>query len=366
MNEAAIDLRVKAFDLYRAQYSGEKASFLREWTPLRTCKEDYVISIQVVRIFRKRFEIALFAAGDYYKCVDGAGVMAGLIFCLSDAYYKTGSMELHFCGPKNGAKPTIETGFEPHIPDQIVQYAKSIGISFQNQRFITNAEGCNLYCIISGLSPQNCESLRECGCDEVHTAFLINRGVWTREQIGLIIKHYLHPKDLLAGIVNPAQRVPFSYAQLVLRCGLLAERTRIFLELSNPDHAQLSKMAWLEVNQQLIKYEGPIEVRGLNGSWTISGGSSRVVYLPFDSQGYQAGGADLLHYPPEHKPTIIVVTKDFDWIDNSIRKRIINTASENKIILLQIAETLNELDEAAFQKLDQAASTRRPLPERPE
>src|SRR4051794_36823234 len=86
-----------------------------DWQVCRFAQEDWVLNVRVQRIKDRRLEIALFLAEDHEKYVKDAGVMAGVICSLSDAYFRLGKMAIYFVGPPEG--------YERDVPESIRRVA---------------------------------------------------------------------------------------------------------------------------------------------------------------------------------------------------------------------------------------------------
>jgi len=79
----------------------------RAWRPMRFAQQDWVLSAWVYRSTRQRYDISLFLTEDHTRFVRDSGTMAGLVFNLSEAYDKTGGMEIRFVGPPDGRVGTV-------------------------------------------------------------------------------------------------------------------------------------------------------------------------------------------------------------------------------------------------------------------
>lgn len=148
------------------------------WQFRRFCQDDWILNLRVHRTLgRNRFEVALFLAEDHELFVKGSGVLGGLVFSLSEAYHKTGTMRIHFVGPP--------VGFERQIPPSVRDAASELGVTLKKKSVITDGEGRRLYARITGLSANTVDRLTERGIDLVKACFTIHRGIWTKDQVTL-------------------------------------------------------------------------------------------------------------------------------------------------------------------------------------
>lgn len=182
------------------------------WTPRRSCFQDWLISAYVARWRRESYEVGLFLAEDHWLLERGSGVKSGVMFILSDAYHRTGRMEVTFLGPAPGYRATFRTGHEPRIPQSILRLARDLDIPMQEiiptpseitgqvASVLPDAVGRRLYARITGFSEDAIRVLSATyGPDLTRACFVVQRGVWSVEQAGYICVHALFPRRLLEG-----------------------------------------------------------------------------------------------------------------------------------------------------------------------
>ncbi|GEM_PF-2862714 len=358
--------RLPIFFDYIKQYEAESSRKDKGnlWIPRRCAQQDWVLSVWVYRIFNAKFEIALFLAEDCLLFVKDGGIVAALMYCLSDAYFHTGKMEIHFCG--KAQNPTLKTGYEPVVPQSIVRVARTLGVFIQEgSNVIPDSQGRDLYVKITGFSQELLELLQSHNIDLVRTCFIVNRRVWTCEQVELFV-HYSHePKGLLRGGINPELFLLYQHDLLLLRFALLAERFKTLLEKSDVSDSLVIESTWLDMNKQLCSTSEPLSIEtAFRKPLTIPHNTSfNVVYIPRDLDEYHFFiKSDFANFDDEVL-TLLVVTKDFDWVSKEARD-FARSTSEGRTI--GIVDTLGELDEEIQKRLYQSLSTRRSPPERPE
>jgi hypothetical protein len=358
--------RLPLFFDYIRQYEAESShqDKGRPWIPRRCTQQDWVLSVWVYRIFNAKFEIALFLAEDCLFFVKDGGVVAALMYCLSDAYFHTGKMELRFCG--EAKRPTLKTGYEPVVPHSIVRVARTFGVVIQEgSNVISDSQGRELYVKITGFSQELLKLLQSHNIDLVRTSFIVNRRVWTSEQVELFVRYSHEPKSILRGGSNPELFLLYQRDLLLLRFALLAERFKTLLKTSDGSDSLEIEATWLEMNKQVCSISEPLSIETAFGKpLTIPHNTSfHIVYIPRDRDEYNFFiESDFASFDYEIL-TLLVVTKDFDWVGNEARD-FARSTSEGRTI--GIVDTVGELDEEIQKRLYQSLSTRRSPPERAE
>lgn len=310
---------------------------------------------------RTRLEVALFLAEDHEQFVKDAGVMGGLIFLLSEAYQKIGTMELHFVGPPEG--------HEPKIPESIRRVAASHGVVLRGRTRIADAEGRELYARLTGLSAATVERARRRGIDTARACFVVQRRIWSREQVEYFFSYSIIPERIFDGGVAAEARLSYVHDLLIMRIALLAERTQTLFEMSFGGETPTFVMKWtsestmecvcgapLRLAQDALLDSGPVdhpaEVPLTVHLWP-RGVEEYSRELPRDVQSVTRPGAAAL----------VITTRDCSGLSADVRKHL--QLSDAPPIAM-IVDTLSDLDQEIEQRLSRATSTRRPLPERPD
>ncbi|NER93996.1 MAG: hypothetical protein F6J86_09170 [Symploca sp. SIO1B1] len=351
---------------YIEQYEAASSHLKRGslWIPRRCAQQDWVLSVWVYRIFKAKFEIALFLAEDCLLFAKDGGVVAALMYCLSDAYFHTGKMEIHFCG--KAQNPTLKTGYEPVVPTSIIRVAHNFGVTItDNSKVISDSQGRELYVRITGFSQELLELLQSKNIDPVRTSFIVNRRVWTREQVELFVRYSYEPKCLLRGGISPEYFLLYQRDLLLLRFALIAERFKTLLETSDDSSSLVIEATWLDMNKQTYSLSEPLSLETAFGKpLTIPNNTSfSVVYIPRDIDEYNLFVKSDFASFFSGVLTLQVVTKDFDWVSQSTHDF---ARSTSEGLMISIVDTLGELDEEIQKRLHQSLSSRRSPPERPE
>ena len=89
MNATVSQQRFSMFQAFCRQQSakGDDQQSEYHWVGRRYCEDDFILCVWLYRIRRRVYEVGLFAAEDHVRFVRGAGIMGGLVFILSDAYF---------------------------------------------------------------------------------------------------------------------------------------------------------------------------------------------------------------------------------------------------------------------------------------
>ena len=322
-----------------------------------------------------RYDVALFLSEDHHEYERFSGVKAGLIFILSDAYHQTGRMEVHFVGPPSGQQPTIHTGHEPDIPECIKELGRALGISVEGQLVegtgrdrqlrltkLDDKTGRALYAKITGFSERAVKALsrEDSQLDLTRACFIVQRGVWSVEQVEYIAQEAYDPPRLLEGGILPENRLSFQHDLLTLRTALSWQRTKTILEsLCSAEPVTVSCPKWTRDVAEFIP-ERDIEVDCVEGKVPLTAGETvRVLLLPRQREGYQMFRAVDEQAVRAASPRLVAVTKDFYGENASGFK-----AAGADVLLLR--DTLADLDQEAYRRLARSVSTQRKMPEHPE
>ena len=303
---------------------------------------------------RRRFELGFFLAEDHEKFVRGSSARGALLFTLSDAYFNIGQMELHFVGPPEG--------YEPTIPTSIRAIAEELRVPIASNDSISNEEGRTLYARLTGFSERTTAVLTSGAqqVDLVRACFVVQRGIWSVEQVEFFAREAYNPARLLEGGVAPENRLSFAHDLLVLRIAIAWERAKLVLEVlsGGQDHA-IQPMTWTD-SVATFKTSKDLEVRTLGAATKLAAGSIvSVLLLPRPREGFIAFSKGDLAAVKRCRPEFVAVTRDFPTdTAHAFEKR-----GAKVLVLL---DTLADLDKDVYRRLAQSVSTARPLPERPE
>lgn len=335
-----------------------------EWHVRRFCQEDWLLHVRVYRIRnRQRYEIALFLAEDHWKFEKDSGVLGGLVFALSEAYHQVGRMEMYFVGPPYGDEPEI-----PHSIRRVA--ADRYGIVFQKPTKISDAEGRKLYERITGFREEVLILLGERGISHERACFVVQRAIWSREQVEFLARHGRCPDRIFRGGAPAECRLSYQADLVLLRIALMAERVRVMLETDAQQSEADVHMEWTGIPS--VSYRPPCDavLQVFSGVTLELAGqqSASALLAPRDAIGYMWHGLEDLpsSAPPPSPPTLVFVTKDIFHIPLSVRETLLAAADERNVAIVPIVDTLADLDTEIDRRLARAASTERTMPERPD
>lgn len=333
------------------------------WTPRRSCFRDWLISAFVVRWSRERYEVALFLAEDLWLLERGSGVKSGLMFILSDAYHRTGRMEITFLGPKPGQTPSFETGHEPRIPSSIRSLAAQLRVDLpETSAVLSDEAGRQLYARITGFSTATILALsRAGGPDLTRACFIVQRGVWSAEQVKYICTNALYPRRLLEGGIAPERRLSFVSDLEVMRVAITFERVLNALKrLSGHDEPPVSSR-WASGCIAQFSATEDLSIRLSDGViFPLEIGQQlRVLIVPRSSAEYAWLASKDAEVASRYGCNAVAVTTDY----LSCPVDAFRTAGMR---VLAPVDSLLELDREAFRRLARSVTTARKLTERPE
>ncbi len=194
-----------------------------DWRPYRYCIQDVVFGITVVRHLRESnsLQVDVFLTAEVPEYDSLAGALALASFLLSEAYKCGGTMEIRFT--KN-----VENG---QVPQELQLLADRYNIGFDqgNLGRISSGEAKALYAALTNFSPAlqgKINELELAGRVKMARAcYVVNHGVWTKEQAEMLILGCESPDSVLGGLARPNQRARYqhdlSHARAALMAGML-------------------------------------------------------------------------------------------------------------------------------------------------
>lgn len=343
------------------------------WVPRICHQNNWVLSVWVYRYTKNSFEIGLFLAADCFLFRKDAGVIAALMYCLSDAYFYTGKMQLTFCGQKEDKNYQLEKGFEPKIPESIVRVSKELEVTIEEDgKLISDEQGREFYIKITGWSPEIRETIREKKIDLVHISFLVNRGVWTHEQVELLTRYSQELNCIFNGRMSRESFIIYQHNLLLLRFGLMAEYFKNTLNGYNEMRRDPLEIKWFDINKQEYFTTHALEITTIfQGNYTIPKNTKfQVIYLCHNQENYESFvDRDFQVFTSENL-TIFVVTRDFDWISrtttNFVRDFVNKNTKNTKVFIVKILNILGELNREVHERLSRTSNSHKYLSERPE
>ena len=329
---------------------------------MRYFMDDWILAAWVYRIrHRERCEVGLFLAEDHTKYVKDSGIKGGLICLLTQTFHLLGKMEVHFVGPRHGQEPTLDTGYEPDIPASIRRVAKDLGIEFRHRRIISDLEGRQLYARLTGFSDSTIEEFRRRNIDLTRACFVVQRDIWSFDQVEYLLRHAPDPERLFNGGVPPTDRLSVLLDQVVLRTAILEERLRILVErFASGGKVATVKAEW--VGESRVRYscdqDLALPLFGRSPQPIPSRTPFEVTVLPRNAQGYvMFAPSDARRTGTHTSPQFLGVTRDIEWTK-------LAPLGKTGPACLPVYDTLTELDSEIDLRLAQAVTTRSELSER--
>ena len=179
---------------------GGKLPRSHDWRPYRYCIQDVVFGMTVVRHERvyNCLEIDVFLTAKIQEYDVLAGAQALAVFLLSEAYKCGGTMELRFKGG--------------HIPEELQSLAARYNVDLGAGTSISSLAAKKFYAVLTGFNAAVQERLAEMelsGAISMSRAcYSVHHGIWTREQVEMIVLGSQRPDSLLSGSAQPvAQRL---------------------------------------------------------------------------------------------------------------------------------------------------------------
>jgi hypothetical protein len=223
-SDPALAILEKHVREYQAKFgydhaSGGKLPRNHDWRPYRYCIQDVLFGSTVVRHSREVncLEVDVFLTADIPEYGPLAGARALAAFLLSEAYKCGGTMEIRFT--KN-----VEDG---QAPRELKALASRLGVPVAQtaKDRLSPVEAKALYAALTDFSPalqEKINALERVG--KVHMAracYVVHHGVWTREQIEMIVLGSARPDSVLGGSAQPPQRHLYVHDLLHARAALL-------------------------------------------------------------------------------------------------------------------------------------------------
>lgn len=145
-----------------------------------------------------------------------AGARALTTFLLSEAFKCGGSMEIRFTDKVPNHK----------IPEALRELANRSGVAIANSNTIAPDEAKLLYLALTAFSvdlQERIQSLESSGkLNSVRACYVVHHGIWTREQVEMIVLGSAVPDVVLSGTVQPHERHLYQHSILHARSALLA------------------------------------------------------------------------------------------------------------------------------------------------
>lgn len=200
-------------------HTGGALSQSRDWRPYRYCIQDVLFGATVVRHNRLNncLEVDVFLTAHISEYDPLAGAHALAAFLLSEAYKCGSSMELKFTRHVEGGA----------VPRELRDVALGYGVRFQHGRKgrVTPQEAKALYAALTQFSPTaraRIQALEQSGQLTMESAcYAVHHGVWSREQVEMLVAGSPRPDSVLRGLALPHERHLYASDLLHARSAVL-------------------------------------------------------------------------------------------------------------------------------------------------
>lgn len=191
-----------------------------DYRPYRYCIQDVLFGVTVVRhkLEYNCLEVDVFLTAEIPEYGPLAGAQALTAFLLSEAYKCGGSMEIRFT--KN-----VEDG---RVPAELQNLATQYGVKLMEAQRgrVEASEAKALYAAMTGFSEKlqlKIQQLENIGKLKMARAcYVVHHGVWSKEQLEMIVLGSENPDSVISGQSRPEQRHLYKHDILHARAALLA------------------------------------------------------------------------------------------------------------------------------------------------
>jgi hypothetical protein len=348
-------------------HRGGKLPRNHDWRPYRFCVQDVVFGSTVLRHSKEHncLEVDVFLPAEIPDYDPLAGALALLMFLLSEAFKCGGSMEIRF----------QEKGGHRGVPQAIRELASRSRLQIAGSNRITSDEAKHLYLALTGFAPELQDLIRSLEerrkLNSVRACYVVHHGIWTCEQVEMILLGSALPDLILSGDVLPHARHLYQHCLLHARGALLAGG--LDRRLRNPNRSDAeTKVNELEDDLLSItgQFEGepfarifqcrdPIVVPWLQGETRVE----LPANTPFRVLVRARDEADLRRHLEEdlllarqsvvqtEYPAYVLVPADFGALPSAFASHFADTAKALGVGLLISPEFVSNLDAEAAQKL---------------
>jgi len=349
---------------------GGKLPRNHDWRPYRYCIQDVLFGANVVRHLREAncLQVDVFLTADIPEYGPLAGAMALASFLLSEAYKCGGTMEIRFT--KN-----VEGG---QVPQELQDLARQYEIVFSqaNAGKILPEEAKALYAALTDFPPslqQKINELEQIGRMKMARAcYVVNHGMWSKEQVEMIVLGSEQPDSVLSGRAQPHQRHLYFHDLLQARAALLGGMLdRILAQRQRVSDSGVTYDMEDDVRPLEISFDGELYAKQYHSDetvpipWLYPDGQTREITggMPFNVLVRARDAADLqLHLAGDLKqatdyrqqmqrPTLLLIPNDFMILPDAFREKIHQQAQTAQIGLMVCPDPILTFDAEAAQKL---------------
>lgn len=349
--------------------TGGKLPRNHDWRPYRYCIQDVLFGITVIKHSREGnyLEVDVFLTADVPEYGPLAGARALAAFLLSEAYKCGGTMQIVFSKNVEGGR----------VPIELRQLAAQYGVEFLGtaEGAISPDESKSLYFELTNFSSEfrdKIKRLEEAGRVKlVRACYVVNHGIWSKEQVEMIVLGSEHPDRILSGFAKPKQRHLYHHDLLHARAAILgdmldrvlAQREKVEGDISyelEDDVRRLSvsfdgdryvkvyqceeevPIPWLYPDRKPVEISGGIPINVLVRARDVT---DMKLHLEQDlRQASQLRNES-------NQPTLLLLARDFLELDPEFQDHFHKLAEDEKIGLMVNPESAFTYDSEAVQKL---------------
>lgn len=378
-NEQNIQETLKIFEKHILQYNaqfqydhatGGKLPRNHDWRPYRYCIQDVLFGATVVRHLREAncLQVDVFLTADIPEYGPLAGALALISFLLSEAYKCGGTMEVRFT--KN-----VEDG---QVPQELQDLARQYEIVFSqaDNGKILPSEAKALYAALTGFSPslkQKIYELEQAGRVKMARAcYVVHHGVWSKEQVEMIVLGSEQPDSVLSGQTQAHQRHLYLHDLLHARAALLGGMLdRVLSQRQRISDDGVTYDMEDDVRTLTISFDGELYAKKYHSDdeiplpWLYPDNQTREVPggMPFNVLVRARDISDLqLHLAADVKqaadyrqktqqPTLLLLPNDFMVLPDALRQKLYQQAQTAQIGLMVCPDPVSVFDVEAAEKL---------------
>jgi len=350
--------------------TGGKMPRNHDWRPYRFCIQDVLFGATVVRHLREDncLQVDVFLTADIPEYGPLAGAHALISFLLSEAYKCGGTMEIRF----------TENDKKVRVPGELQDLGEQYGIIFSqaNKGRILPAEAKALYAALTDFSPELQErinQLEQAGQLKMARAcYVVHHGVWSKEQVEMIILGSQRPDSILGGFSQPQQRHLYLHDLYHARAALLGGMLdRRLAKHDRYDDDGTPYDLEDDIRRLTISFGGGTYIKRYQSNepmpmpWLYS--EERALEIPADVPFRvlvrPRDRADLMmHLPADIKlagkfrqhtdqPVAILVPHDFTSLPGGFDQKLVEQVQTAHVGLIVCPESISALDTEAAQKL---------------
>jgi hypothetical protein len=189
------------------------------WRPYRFCVQDVILGCTVLRNDRRcnRIEVDVFLTAQIPEYEPDSGCRALALLILTDAYQSGSTMEIRFTSNVEGGR----------VPAELYALAERLGVNlrYSAQGGISPREAGRLFLALSELSPETrarVEAMEaQGGMSVASVCYALHHGVWTAQELDVILQAGSVPETFLAGGYEPETWHLFHHDLLLGRNALM-------------------------------------------------------------------------------------------------------------------------------------------------